>query len=87
MVGLQMVDDQVIGFAAVQRFCQAHLPGLALAGVDGVQDGHLLVEDQVGIVSHALGHDILAFKEIEVEVIDADVFDGFVQGLDHFGSF
>ena len=62
VVGLHMVDYQVIGGAAFQRFGQVGFPGFALAAVGRVQDGHFVVEDQIGIIGHPFRDDILALK-------------------------
>ena len=84
VVGLDVVDHQVVGLPAVERFGETDLPHVTLPGVDGVQDGGFPVQDEVGIVGDAFRYDVLALEKVEVEVVDADVLDIFVEGFDHF---
>ena len=87
MIRFQVMDHQIIRLAAIQGLREPDFPGLALAGVDRVQDGDSFVQDEVGVVRDAFGQDILALEEVEIEVVNADVFDAIVEGLDHAACF
>ena len=43
--------------------------------IDSVHDGDLVVKDDIGIVRHAVGNVVMAFKQVDLTVIDADVAD------------
>ena len=83
MVRLHVMDDQVVRLAALQGLLQVLHPGVRRAGVGGVQDGDPVIQDDIGIIGHSLGHEVLAFKQIEVVVIYADVADGRADGQCH----
>ena len=83
VVGLHVVDDEVVGLALAERLGQVGLPGFALAAVGRVEDGDFLVEDDIGIIGHPFGHYVLAFEEVDVEVVDPDEFDGRSDIFDH----
>ena len=87
MVGLHMVDHQVIRLAVSERFGQVGLPGFALAGVGRIEHGDFPVEDHIGIVGHSFGNVVLALEQVEVEVVDADKFDGGGDILGHDRNF
>ena len=78
-----MVDDEVVGLAVAERLGQVGLPGFALAAVGRVEDGDFLVEDDIRIIGHSFGHHVLAFEEVDVEVVDPDEFDGRSDIFDH----
>ena len=75
VVGLDVVDDEVVRLPAGQGGVQIVQELRALVVVHGVQDGHLLVQDHVGIVGHAVGDHILALEKIDVVIVDADIAD------------
>ena len=83
MVGLQVMNDKIIGLPSGKRLREVFLPGDPLPCIDGVKDGQFFPFQEVGIVGHPLGNDILTFKQIEIEVVDADVADGFGDALYH----
>ena len=95
MVRLHVVDHQIVGGPALQDLGQVLHPGLQEIFVHGIHDGDLLVQDRVGIVGHAVGDDVLAFEQIHLVVVHADVFDtvsnkhnfssSFLSGLVSFG--
>ena len=72
VVGLHVMHHQVVGLTIAQHLVQVGQPLLGLAGVHSVQNGHLLVHDHIGVVGNALGHYILAFKQVNVGIIAAD---------------
>ena len=76
VIGLQMLDDQIVGGPALQLRLQVLQPLGGGAAVHGVHDGHLVVQDQVGVVGYAVGDRVLALKEINGGVVHAHIADG-----------
>ena len=83
MVRLHVVDDQIVGPVALQGLFQVLHPDVGRAAVGGIQDGRFLIQDHKRIVGHALGDQILAFEQIQVIVVHADIADGCADGLRH----
>ena len=75
MIGFHVRDDEIVGLSARKSVLDVAEPFRDLRLVHGVHDRDLLVHDDVGVVAHALGHDILPFKEVERGVVNADVND------------
>ena len=69
-----MLDNQVIRLAGPQSCLYVVQPFMGKAGIHGVHDSRLFIQDDIGIISHAVFYDILAFKEIDFMVIDTHVF-------------
>ena len=76
VVGFHVLHHQVVGRATAQGRAQVLFPLFCTACVDGVHDAHLLVENHITVVAHALRHGILAFEEIEIAIVGSDVTDG-----------
>ena len=76
VVGFHVLHHQVVGRATAQGRAQVFFPLFRTARVDGVHDAHLLVENHITVVAHALRHGILAFEEIEIAIVGSDVTDG-----------
>ncbi len=68
VIRLHVVDDQVIWGAALQDLLQVGQPLLQLPGVHRVQHRRLLVQDHPGVVADAVGHGVLAFKQIQIPI-------------------
>ena len=81
VVRLHVLDDEVIRGAAPEPGFQVLQPFPAEACVYGVKDGDLLVQDHVGVVGNAVGDGVLAFKQVGLAVIDADILN--VVGDEH----
>ena len=75
VVRLHVVDHQIVGLAAIQLSADVAQPLLAEVLVHGVHDGHLLVENDVGIIAHAVGDHILTLEQVHLMVVDADIAD------------
>ena len=80
-----MLNDEVVGRAAVERGLEVAQPLVHKVAVDAVHDGNLLVNEDVGGVGHAVGHDVLALEEVELVVVHANVKDA-VCNLLHGGA-
>ena len=75
VVGLHVLDHQVIGRATGERGIQVGEPLVAEVHFHGIHDGDLLVEDDVGVVCHAERHVVLPLEQVDVVVVHADVDD------------
>ena len=75
VVGLDVVDHQVVGRLAVELLLEVFHPVVHLAGIHGVEHRDLLVHDDVGIVGHAVREVVLPFENVQVAVVYANVLD------------
>ncbi len=73
VVGLHVLNDEVVGLPAAERFVEVCEPLIGEVFVNGVEHSDLLVEYDIGIVSHAVGDDVLTLEEVEIVVVDAYV--------------
>ena len=73
MVGLVVVDDEVIDFTVFQHRFDFEEIFFQKVGLHGVDKGHFLVDDEVGVVGNAIGQFHVVFKEVGVTVVDTDV--------------
>ena len=62
MIGFHMLDDQKIGRAAVKHRSHIGHPFLTECRIDRIHDRDALAADDVGVVSHAIRHDVLPFE-------------------------
>ena len=76
VVRLQVLDHQVVGGAALELGGHILQPLVRRPAVHGVHDGHLFVQDQVGVVGHAVGDRVLALKKVDGGIVRADIADG-----------
>ena len=75
VVGLHVLDHQVVGLPSAQLGGQVGEPLAAEFLVHGVHDGDLAVHDGVGVVGHAQRHLVLPLEQVYLMVVDADVAD------------
>ena len=75
VVRLHVLDDQVVDGRVADLRPDVPQPLVAEARVDGVKDDGLPVLDEIGVVGHSVRHDVLAFEQVDVMVVDADVLD------------
>ena len=75
VVGLHVLYHQVVRGASAQLGLDLAQPLVAKALLDAVHDSDLLVDDEVGIVCHAVGHLVHSLEEVDVVVVDAHVED------------
>ena len=75
VVGLHVLHDQIIRFSAAQDFLYVAQPFIGKSGVHSIHDDDLLVQDHVGIVGHAEGNHILTLEQVDIMIVDADIFD------------
>ena len=70
-----MLNDQIIGGTAVQRVLEVVQPFVGIVCIHGIQNSDLIVQNDVGIIGHAVGNNILTLKQIHLVIVDSNVFD------------
>ena len=75
VVRLHVLDDEIVRLAASEGALQVVQPLVGEMLVHGVHDGHLFIQDNIGVVAHAVGHLILALEQVHLMVVDAYVQD------------
>ena len=75
MVRLHVLDDEIVRLPTGQGVLQIVQPLVGEMLVHGVHDGHLLVQDQIGVVAHAVGDLVLALEQVHLVIVYADVQD------------
>ena len=76
VVRLHVVDDEVGGLLPCQRLGDIRHPLVGSAGIHGVEDGGLLVPDDVRVVADAGGDRVLALKQIDGGIVHAHAQNG-----------
>ncbi len=75
VIGFHVLYDEIIGFTAIECIFEIIEPFLGKAAVNGIHDGNFIIKDDIGIVGHAVGDDILSLKEINFVVIHTHIAD------------
>ena len=75
MIGLHMLNDQIIGLSAFESIFNIVKPLVCKSGVHRIHYRYLFIYYGVGIIGYTVWHLILSFKKIDLVVVDADVFD------------
>ena len=75
MVGLHMLHHQIIGTFARQSRSKVLQPLRAEPGFYRVKDGDFLVQNDIRVIGHSVGHRILPFKQVDVVIVYADILD------------
>ena len=83
MVRLHVLDHQIVGLTACQSLADVLQPLSGLAGIDGVHNSHLFVQNHIRIIGHAIGHHILALKQIHLVVVGTYIQNGIGNFFQH----
>ena len=76
VIGLHVMDDQVVGRAAVEYGLEVAEPLVDKSAIDRIGDSDLLAQDNVAVVCHTvLGHVVLALEQVDVMIVNANVAD------------
>ena len=75
VVGLHMLDHQIIQGAAVQQGLHTAEKDLPHRLVHGVEQNGAAVQQQIAVIGHAVGHGILLFKPVGAAVAGAHIPD------------
>ena len=73
VIGLHVVSHQVVRLSAVQSSRQILFPLLTLSAVSSIHHCYLLIINEIRVITHALGHHILALKQIDVQIVYTDI--------------
>ena len=76
VVRLHVVDDEVGGLLPCQRLGDVCHPLVGGTRVHRVEDGGLLVPDDIGVVADAGGHRVLALEQVNGGVVHTHAKDG-----------
>ena len=71
-----MVDDEIVDRATLEYLVELMEEDIRVADIDRINEGSLLVDDEVGIVRHARGDLPEVLEAFLHAVVDADVVDG-----------
>jgi len=69
VIRLHMLDDHIVQIPAIQRDMEILQKELSDRFIDGVEQDSLLVQQQVGVVGHAVWDGMLIFKTRDAAVI------------------
>ena len=75
MIRLHVLNDQIVGLPAVQDGLQIVQPLVREIPIHGVHNGHLLIQNHIRIVRHAVGNHILSLKQVYLMVVNAHIAD------------
>ena len=73
VIRLHMLNNDVVGGFSAQHVPDVVQPDFREMGVHRVDDGVFFIVDHIGIVGHTVGNAVLALKQVNGVVIDADV--------------
>ena len=71
MVGLHVLDYEIIGSASVKRILEIVKPFVGKMSVYGVKNRDLLVDYNVRIIRHSVRNNVLPLEQIDVMVVHA----------------
>ena len=75
VVRLHVLHDEVIRLSVPQGGGEIIQPGVGEALGHRVHDGDLFIQNDIGIIGHAQGHDVLPLEQVDLMVVDADIAD------------
>ena len=76
VIGLHMVNNQVVGRATVEHGLEIAQPLVNKMSVDSIGNSHFIGKNHIAVVRHAVfTHVILALKQVNVVIVDANVAD------------
>ena len=70
-----MLYNEIIRLAPIKDTCEIAKPLVGKMRIHRIHDCYLLVKNHVRIIGHAIWHLVLAFKQVNLMVIDTYVFD------------
>ena len=73
MVRLHVLHNEVIRATAVKLRFEVLQPFHAEVGVYRIHDGNFFIEDDIGIIGHAVFYGVLSLKKVYVVVVYADI--------------
>ena len=76
VVRFHMLCDQIIRFPVTQNLLNVIQPFVGKICIYGIHNRNFFVQDHIGVVGHAVWHFVLAFKKVNLMIINAYIFDG-----------
>ena len=70
-----MLYYQIIRFRTVQDSGYIFKPFIFEISIYGIHNCNFFVQDHIGVVGHAVWHFVLAFKKVNLMIINAYIFD------------
>ena len=70
-----MLDDKVVGLAALKNALQIVQPLVGEVGVHCVEHRHFFIQHHIGVIGHAVGHNILPLEQINFMVVHSNILD------------
>ena len=83
VVGLHMLHHKIVGCSALQDLLYICKPLLAFATIHTIHNCQLLVDNRIRVVGYAIRNDVLALEEVQVGIINTDIFDCFTNKWFH----
>ena len=75
MVRLHMLYDQIVRNTLAQSAFDMIEPSLCKMRIHRIHDGDLLIQDDVGIICHAVGNGVFSLKKINVVIVYTHILD------------
>ena len=85
MVRLHMLHYKIVRLPAAKRGVKVVKPFLCKMSVHRVHNGNMLVHYSIGVVAHSVRDYVLAFKQVNIMVVHADI-DYIVGDVQHIFS-
>ena len=70
-----MLYDQIIRFPVTQNLLNIIQPFVGKIGIYGIHNCNFFIQDHIGVIGHAVWHFVLAFKKVNLMIINAYIFD------------
>ena len=70
-----MLHDEIIRLPVAEQILQVIHPFMREMRVHRVHHGNLIVENDIGVVGHAVRHGVLSLKQVNGVVVDAGIAD------------
>ena len=75
VVHFHVLYHQVVRLAAFQDLLNFIQPFMGEASVHGIHDSNLFVQDDIRVVGHTVGYNILTFEQVYLMVVDTNITD------------
>ena len=74
VIGLHVLNHQVIGGASTQFAFQVFQPLCTKTGIHRIHHGNFFIHDHIGVIRHAVWHHILTLEQVYLMVVDTNIF-------------
>lgn len=83
MVGLKVLHNEVVGFATGQSLIKVIKPLVTLTTIYRVHHRDTLIDNEVRVIRNTIGNNILALEEVDIQIIDTNVYNTISYILNH----